>query len=61
MAAGTVVRSDFEVPGVGCHIFVKSTPSWYRIVEDGVPSFEEFDGEFEGMFPEVVEELRKLA
>ncbi|KAF2160225.1 hypothetical protein M409DRAFT_70579 [Zasmidium cellare ATCC 36951] len=61
VAAGTVVRSDFGIPEVGIHIFVKSRPAWHRIAEDGVPRYEEFDEEFEERFPEVVKELRKLA
>lgn len=58
IAAATVTRTDFEIPKVGCHIFVKSKPAWHQIADDGVPRYDEFDEEFTTMFPEVVKELK---
>ena len=61
LAAATVRESQWEVPKVGVHIFVKSCPKWYVIPDDGVERFEEFDSEFERMFPDVVKRLRESA
>ena len=59
VAYALVRRSDWEAPRVGVHIFVRDVPGWYGVPEDGVVRWEEFDGEFEGKFPEVVEALRR--
>lgn len=58
VAAATVQKSEWELPEVGVHIFVRSCPGWYRIPDDGVVRWEEFDAEFEGKFSDVVERLR---
>lgn len=59
VAVTTVQRSDWEIPKVGDHIFVKSKPAWYQIPADGLERWEEFDAEFEKNFPDVVKELRR--
>jgi hypothetical protein len=46
VAAGTMTASDWDIPKVGMHIWVRSKPAWYTIPEDGVPRFAEFDPEF---------------
>lgn len=58
LAVATVRESDWELPTVGVHIFVKSCPKWYVIPEDGVARYDEFDDEFEAQFPEVVKMLK---
>ena len=58
LALATVKESEWEMPRVGLHIFVKDCPKWYTIPEDGVQRWEGLDGEFERRFPGVVEALR---
>jgi hypothetical protein len=58
VTATTVRRSDWKMPEVGVHIFVKSKPDWYQVPADGVERCEEFDAGFEVKFPNVVEKLR---
>ncbi len=58
VALTMVERSDWELPKAGVHIFVKSKPDWYQIPADGLERYKEFDAEFEGKFPDVVETLR---
>lgn len=50
VAAGTIVRSDWEVPRHGMHSFVKYKPSWYEIPDDGVGRWEHFDPVFDEVF-----------
>ena len=59
VAVTTVEKSDWEMPNLGVHIFVKSKPEWYQIPADGLKRYQEFDAEFEGKFPNVIEQLRK--
>ena len=59
VAVATIAKSDWEMPKVGVHIFVKSRPQWYQIPDDGLERYAEFDSEFELKFPAVVEQLRK--
>jgi hypothetical protein len=54
VAATTVRKSDWEMPEVAVHIFVKSKPDWYQIPADVVERCVEFDAVFEEMFPDVV-------
>lgn len=58
VTALTVGKSDWQMPEVGIHIFVKSKPEWYQVPADGVERWEEFDAGFAANFPDVVEKLR---
>lgn len=46
VAASTVKQNDFEMPGVGCHIWYRHVPSWHNVPEDGVERYHEFDDDF---------------
>lgn len=58
IAASTIVRNDFEPLKVGCHIWTKSCPGWYRIPEDGVERWEEFDEGFKKLLDEYLDNKR---
>ena len=59
VAAATIIRSDWEPPRIGTHIFVASKPSWYQIADDGAPRWDTFDDDFAREFPDIVEQVRK--
>lgn len=60
VAVSTIVRNDFELPGVGCHIWCKRAPESYQIPEDGVPRYEEFDDVFQARMDVHLQSKRTL-
>lgn len=52
VAAGTVDQGAYTIPPLLEHIWVKRAPAWYRIPDDGVPRYQEFDDDFEAVLAE---------
>lgn len=52
VAASTITQTDFEIPSVGDHIWIRQCPKWHTIPEDGVQRHEEFDDDFKSKLDE---------
>ena len=48
VAAGTLDRSTELLPAPKEHIFLREKASWFKVPDDGLPRFEEFDPPFQG-------------
>ena len=59
VAAPTIVKNDFAMPKVGCHIWTRHTPCWHKIPDDGVKRDYEFGDDFQAKVDEYVSEHRK--
>ena len=56
VAASTIFQNDFEMPKIGCHIWCRQAPRWYRIPEDGVERWTEFDDGFKARLDSYLKE-----
>lgn len=61
VAAATIVKNDLPMPEVGCHIWTRHVPAWYRVSEDGVKRYWEFDEEFQAKLDEYLRKEKGTA
>lgn len=54
VATATVIHTDWALPKLGSHMFLRSKPTWYAIAEDGARLCETFDEEFVRAWPNTV-------
>jgi hypothetical protein len=59
IAAGTIDRSTAPLPQPAEHIFLIEKASWFKLPEDGLDRFEEFDPPFQNKLEKWKEEILK--